>query len=138
LDNIVEKLRAITETANLHGLDPEAYAFVTRGLSHTIGMTGGEKRHVSGVELTRGIKDLLQKECGPMAPWLLKQWGINGAMDIGTIVFDLVGLSMLSKRDEDTIEDFREGLDPASDFPDDEEIDVNWNLMPVWTGSEAI
>ena len=125
-----EQYKGVIMAAEKSGLDPEAYRFVMRALGHTFEMLG-EKRHVTGRELVDGFRDLLRRECREMSPWLLRQWGVKTSIDIGRIVFDLIELKVLSKRDEDTIEDFREGLDASTDFSDPEEVSIDWRLMPI-------
>ena len=130
MENVLEGLRSLNAVAERSGIDPEAYRFLMRALGHTFEMVG-EKRHVTGRELTEGFKDLLRKECGSMSPWLLTLWGVTDSMSIGRMVFDLIELNMLDKRDEDTIEDFRDCMNVAVDFPENEDVALDWRLMPV-------
>lgn len=130
-------LLALVKKAEESGFDPQLYHFVRRGLDYTIKMTGksaeeGEKRHVTGQELVQGVKALAKLECAGMAPWLLRFWGVRNSRDIGRAVFDLIELGQLSKREEDTIDDFNDGLDFTADFPEDEDLNVDWNLMPIF------
>ena len=127
---MLDGLRSLNAIAERSGIDPEAYRFLMRALGHTFEMVG-EKRHVTGRELTEGFKDLLRKECGSMSPWLLMHWGVISSMHIGRMVFDLIELNMLAKRDEDTIDDFRDRMNVAADFPENENITLDWRLMPV-------
>ena len=87
-----------------------AYEFVMEALSYT------QKRfrrikHVTGIELLEGMKELLIHQYGPMALTVLRHWGIRSTEDFGHIVFNLVENKVLSKSDEDNIEHFRNGFD---------------------------
>jgi uncharacterized repeat protein (TIGR04138 family) len=93
----------------------EAYAFVMGALQHTVERLG-ERRHVTGQELLTGVRDLARERFGMMAPAVFSAWGIRKTEDFGRIVFNLVEAKVLSKRPEDTIDDFREGFDFATAF----------------------
>ena len=86
----------------------DAYDFVMEALSHA------QKRfkrvkHVSGKELLESAKDLLIDQYGPMALSILNHWGIRTTEDFGHIVFNLVNNKILSKTDEDSLNDFKDG-----------------------------
>jgi len=88
----------------------DAYAFVMEALSYT------QKRfkcakHVKGDELLRGIKDLLLRKFGPMTMVVLEYWGIKSTEDFGNMVFNLVENKVLSKTEDDNIEEFKNGYD---------------------------
>jgi len=57
------------------------------------------------------MKELLINKYGPMTITVLKHWGINNTEDFGNIVFNLVENRVLSKTEDDTIEEFRNGYD---------------------------
>ena len=84
---------------------PEAYVFVHDAIGHTWARLD-QRRHVTGKELLEGIKDLALKRYGPMARVVLNSWGIMTTDDFGVIVFNLVDAGVLSKTEEDHIEDF--------------------------------
>ena len=84
---------------------PEAYVFVHDALGHTWARLD-QRRHVTGRELLEGIRDLALKRYGPMAIAVLNSWGIRTTDDFGAIVFNLVDAGVLSKTEEDHIEDF--------------------------------
>lgn len=84
----------------------EAYTFVLAALHDTV--TKLEKpRHISGQELTEGIRAYALQQFGPMAKTVLNYWGIQETLDFGKIVFSLIEVKLLSKQPEDKIEDFR-------------------------------
>lgn len=89
---------------------PEAYVFVHDALGHTWSRLD-QRRHISGRELLEGIKDLALKRYGPMARVVLNSWGIRTTDDFGAIVFNLVDARVLSKTEEDHIEDFHAAYD---------------------------
>lgn len=84
---------------------PEAYVFVHDALDHTWSRLD-QRRHVTGRELLDGIKDLALHRYGPMATAVLNSWGIKTTDDFGAIVFNLVEAGILSKTEQDRIEDF--------------------------------
>lgn len=89
---------------------PEAYIFVHDALGHTWARLD-ERRHVTGRELLEGIKDLALKRYGRMAKAVLNSWGVKTTDDFGAIVFNLVGAGLLSKTEEDRVEDFHDVYD---------------------------
>ena len=95
----------------------EAYGFVVAGLTATVQAlpearrNSTETRHLSGGELLAGLVRIAREEFGPMAPMVFQEWGVRAAEDVGVIVFELVGAGQLSARPEDTLDDFRHGLD---------------------------
>lgn len=48
---------------------------------------------------------------GPMAKFLLQEWGVFTCGDFGEIVFNMIRGGILRKTDEDRLEDFQEGYD---------------------------
>lgn len=95
----------------------EAYGFVMAALGRTVQslpqkrLADPERRHLSGLELMRGVVALARSEFGPLAPTVFREWGLVAAADLGTLVFQLVGSGQLSARPEDRIEDFAAGPD---------------------------
>ena len=89
---------------------PEAYVFVHDALAHTWARLD-QRRHVTGRELLEGIRDLALKHYGPMAKAVLNSWGVKTTDDFGAIVFNMVNAGLLSKTEEDHVEDFRDVYD---------------------------
>ena len=54
---------------------------------------------------------MLIKKFGPMARTVLKFWGIESTEDFGNIIFNLVDNQVLTKTNEDHIDQFRNGFD---------------------------
>ena len=99
----------------------EAYHFVREGLDftqHKMARMSGAKdlRHVSGQELTDGMRQYALETYGPMAKLLLNEWGIHSTDDFGEIVFNLVENNLLAKTEKDTREDFAGGFDFGEAF----------------------
>ena len=87
-----------------------AYFFVLSALHHVMSALP-HPRHISGRELSEGVRDLSLDRFGPMARTVLEHWGIHTTEDVGQIVFALVEFGILVKQDEDIIEDFRDVYD---------------------------
>ncbi|MGH7469159.1 MAG: Minf_1886 family protein [Longimicrobiales bacterium] len=87
-----------------------AYLFVLSAL-HFVIQRLPEQRHISGRELTEGVRDLALEKFGPMARTVLEHWGIHATTDVGHIVFALVETGILIKQDEDTMHDFEQVFD---------------------------
>lgn len=103
-DNIKRKFGYIT---------PEAFEFVRQGLSHTVKSVHGEvpgddeTRNVSGQQLCLGLRDYAIKQYGLLARTVLDRWGIKRTDDFGRIVFAMVDIGLMSKTEDDRMEDFR-------------------------------
>lgn len=83
----------------------EAYSFVMAGLHDTV--TRFEKpRHVSGQELSEGLRRYALDQFGPMARTVLEYWGVSRTADFGRIVFHLIEAGLLRKTEEDSLRDF--------------------------------
>ncbi|WP_035615911.1 Minf_1886 family protein [Haloferula sp. BvORR071] len=90
--------------------DPLAYLFLKESLDFTLKRAAdsndGEGRHVTGVELCQGFRDLALQQFGPMSGTLMIEWGLRGTSDVGEMVFHLIEEQMFGKQDSDTREDF--------------------------------
>ncbi len=95
--------------------DPLAYLFLKEALDFTLKRAAegndGEPRHVTGVELCHGYRDLALQEFGPMAATLMVEWGIRESSDVGEMVFHLIDEQMFGRQDSDTKEDFAGAFD---------------------------
>ncbi len=96
----------------------KAYTFLLSALHHVLhGLP--EPRHISGRELTLGVRDLAIEQFGPLARTVLEHWGIRSTTDVGAIVFALVECGILIKQDEDRPEDFKDVFDFDQAFETD-------------------
>ncbi len=89
---------------------PDAYEFVMQAL-HFTQHKFNKETHVTGRELLEGIREFVIEQYGPMAKTVLAHWGITRTLDFGNIVFNMVDKKLLSKTDEDSIEDFKDVYD---------------------------
>lgn len=92
------------------GFSPEAYGFLMEVLEYTITELG-ERRHITALELLRGLCGRAKQRFGMLAFLILERWGIRESRDVGAIVFQLVDAGVLSRRDSDSVEDFNDTID---------------------------
>ncbi|MCA9286560.1 MAG: hypothetical protein KDA22_15150 [Phycisphaerales bacterium] len=96
----------------------EAFQFVRDGLSYTVASLHpdepeeptaelGASRHVSGQQLCMGLRDYAISQFGLLAPTVLEHWHIRRSDDFGRIVFAMIEHGLMSKTEEDTLDDFR-------------------------------
>lgn len=90
----------------------EAYFFIYSALDHTVRKLKRDheatavSRHVTGQELCRGIAEYGRDQFGPMVKSVFEHWGITETVHFGEIVFSLVRNGLMSKTEEDRLEDF--------------------------------
>ncbi len=118
---IPEPEKSIEEVVREVGRYPiEAYNFVQRGLGFTVQKTHGEKpkdqSHITGRQLSEGLREFAQALWGHMAGSVLTRWNLNCTEDFGRIVFAMVDNGFMQKTDDDTIDDFREVFDFRDTF----------------------
>jgi uncharacterized repeat protein (TIGR04138 family) len=87
-----------------------AYLFILSALHHVLSRLP-EPRHISGRELTFGVRDLAVERFGPLARTVLEHWGVQSTVDVGALVFALVECGVLIKQEEDRLEDFEDVFD---------------------------
>jgi uncharacterized repeat protein (TIGR04138 family) len=122
--------RSIEEVVAEVGLYPiEAYEFVRQGLSFTAERIAADvqakrrSRHVTGQELSMGLRDYAIAQWGLLARSVLRRWNITCTLDFGRIVFAMVEARMLSKTSTDTLDDFRNVYDFRAAFEAEYRID---------------
>jgi len=93
----------------------DAYEFVMQALYFTQKKIK-RQGHMSGKELSEGIRDFAIQEYGPMVKTLLCHWGITKTEDFGNIVFNMIGKKVLSKTEEDSVDDFKDVYDFEKTF----------------------
>ena len=86
---------------------PDAYEFVMQAL-HSTQARLKRRGHLQGGELLEGIRSLIIDQYGPMAGTVLRHWGVSSTLDFGHIVFNMVENRILSRTEEDSLEDFRD------------------------------
>lgn len=104
-EDILDRLRE--RHPRFHG---KAYLFILSAL-HEVMESMDHRRHISGGELSEGVRTLAIEEFGPMARTVLEHWGIHSTQDLGEIVFALVDAGVLVKEEQDRLEDFRDIFD---------------------------
>ena len=104
----------------------EAFEFVQAGLTYTQEriyeqerQLAVEERHIRGQEFCLGLRDLAIERWGLMAPVVLSNWKIQRTLDFGRIVFAMIDAGLMSKTDEDSIDDFRGVYDFGEAFSRD-------------------
>lgn len=113
MEDLYDKLERIADASGR--FDPKAYLFVLRGLEHARHRLQREG-HVSGQELTESIRLLAIAEFGPTAKIVLNGWGVEATEDFGRMVFQMIEGGLLSKTEEDTIDDFHDRFDFETEF----------------------
>lgn len=95
--------------------DPHVYGFMREALDFTIKLlkkpADGEARHVTGRELTDGIRQYAIREFGPLTKTVLNHWGVFTTEDFGNIVFLLISKGIFGKSENDSASDFANGYD---------------------------
>ena len=99
----------------------EAYLFIYDALQYTVERLGKadlprEQRHISGRDLLYGISEYGMEQFGPLTRSVFAHWGVHTTRDFGEIVFNLVNAHLMSKTDQDRIEDFVDLYDFAEEF----------------------
>jgi uncharacterized repeat protein (TIGR04138 family) len=93
----------------------DAYVFLRDSLDFTTKqqkkVKGATVRHVTGPELLGGVRQYALKEFGPLVMTVFDNWGIHSCEDIGNMVFNLIGVGIFGKTEEDSIEDFKHVYD---------------------------
>ncbi|MCX7995894.1 MAG: hypothetical protein N3A65_09040 [candidate division WOR-3 bacterium] len=84
----------------------EAYIFVLEALYYAREKFK-VKKHVTGQQLLEGIKELALDRFGALAKMVFEYWGVKETIDFGNIVFNMVEEGILSKTENDSIEDFK-------------------------------
>lgn len=101
--------------------DRLAYLFVRDGLEHAVkelkktdAARAKLSRHVTGRELSHGLRAYALDQYGPLALTVLQAWGVQETSHFGDIVYNLIEYNVFSKTENDRREDF----DHVFDFED--------------------
>ncbi|OGG51475.1 MAG: hypothetical protein A3F84_06950 [Candidatus Handelsmanbacteria bacterium RIFCSPLOWO2_12_FULL_64_10] len=119
-NDFVKRVEALAEQDGRYR--KEAYLFLYAALEYTVRRLGRDKaqtqaeRHVTGQELSRGVAEFAREQYGPMARPVLEHWGVRRTRDFGEMVFLLVNAGMMSKTEQDRIEDFADVYDFGKEF----------------------
>ena len=101
-----------------------SYGFVLEALQSVI-QSLDKPRHISGRELTEGVREKAIGAYGPLARTVLEHWGIHETDDVGRVVFAMVEQGLLVKEDEDQPEDFAN----LFDFEEAFEVNYPWSAQ---------
>ncbi|MEZ6188290.1 MAG: hypothetical protein R3F62_25220 [Planctomycetota bacterium] len=112
-DAPLQHLRSLVRTKRRFTL--EAYLFLREALDYAQTLVG-EKRHVTGTELLEGFRQHAIEQFGPLCHVVFKDWGVSSTGDVGEMVFDLVECELLSKTEDDRLEDFQDVYDFEEEF----------------------
>jgi uncharacterized repeat protein (TIGR04138 family) len=102
---VIEEICAVDERYK-----PDSYEFLMKALHYTQDRLNREA-HITGRQLLEGIRMFVIEQYGPMAKTVLKHWGITRTDDFGNIVFNMIGRGLLSKTEQDSIDDFKDVYD---------------------------
>lgn len=111
-----------TAIANIIKKDPrypfDAYQFLREAFEFTIkhlqlqpNTVYAHTIHIPGQKLLEGIREFALLQYGPMTLTVFNQWNISTGEDFGNMVFNLVQNGILSKTDNDSINDFKNSYD---------------------------
>lgn len=115
--------KPLQEVVDEVGLYPvEAFEFVQQGLSYTVKKVHAEltdpkaSRHISGQQLSHGLREYALGQWGLLARTVLRRWNVTSTLDFGRIVFALVAAGHLQKTEDDTLDDFKNAFDFRTAF----------------------
>lgn len=100
----------------------EAFVFLHEGLAHTIRTVHGEQlspdqnMHVSGQQLSEGLREYALLKYGMLARAVLTRWGIEQTLDFGRMVYALIDAGQFSRQESDSLDDFRDVYDFSAAF----------------------
>ena len=107
-EEIVEQI-----VANDQRYHREAYVFVRDSLRLTveIAIKAGHDSGVHANDVLNGLRDSAVKQFGPMAKFVLEQWGIHRCPDFGEILFNMADIGFLANSAKGCRTAFAEGFD---------------------------
>jgi len=126
----LELLRKITYLAEKDGrYHKESFIFILAAIEYTLSRLS-ERRHLTGQEFSKGIAEYAREQYGYLAPTVLAYWGITSTRDYGEIVYLLIGIGLMSKTEEDTIDDFYDvyEFDKEFEWPNTKPSDFSKNF----------
>ncbi|HEX2959149.1 MAG TPA: Minf_1886 family protein [Chitinispirillaceae bacterium] len=101
-----------------------AYDFVLNGLEFYLAGLG-EKRHVSGQEFSMGLLQFAQKQFGLLAMSVLNSWGVTKTDDFGHLVYNMIGIGLMSRQPNDAVEDFFDVIEFKTFFDNQEYFEID-------------
>ena len=117
----------------------QSYQFIFEALDYTASHLGKkynssieEERHVTGQELSEGIKQFAMEKFGYMTRIVLEQWGITKSGDFGEIVFNLVDSGLMGKTETDSLDDFKDLYDFYMEFDEKFKLEGDFDFSHSW------
>ena len=108
-----EEPKALQQLAAKTRYPIDAFHFVRRGLDYTVHRTHKNperlpenQRHVSGRQLSQGLREFAIEQYGALARTVLQRWRINRTEDFGRVVFAMVEGGLMQATEADTVRDF--------------------------------
>ena len=96
--------------------DRRAYGFMREGIEHAVKELRKREAerakiscHLTGRELSEGLRFYALEQYGPLAKTVLNGWGISETIHFGDIVYNLIDYNVFTKTESDRREDF-EGI----------------------------
>lgn len=108
VDKLKQGLVARLKENNLN-YAPELYHFVLDSiLNHVLleRLQGLSTHHLSPARICSLLLSQMQLQFGPLGPQIFKKWGVLGAEDIGSVVFDLADMDCLILQGDEKMGDF--------------------------------
>ena len=135
--NTWKKLQRIIKKDSRYSV--QSYQFIFEALDFTASKLGKkynssmeEERHVTGQELSEGIKQYALMKFGFMAMIVFGQWGIANSRDFGEIVFNLVDSGLMGKTETDSLDDFKDLYDFYSEFDEKFKLEGDFDFSHSW------
>ncbi len=132
-----KKLRKIVKKDCRYSM--QSYQFIFEALDYTASKLGKkynssleDERHVTGQELSEGIKQFALAKFGFMALIVFEQWGVANSRDFGEIVFNLVESGLMGKTNTDSIDDFKDIYDFHEEFDEKFKFDGSFDFSYSW------
>lgn len=131
------KLQRIIEKDNRYSV--QSYQFIFEALDFTASRLGRkynssseEERHVSGQELSEGIRQYALRKFGFMTRTVFELWGITNSRDFGEIVFNLVDSGLMGRTESDSLDDFKDLYDFQTEFEGKFKFEGNFDYSYSW------
>ena len=101
----------------------EAYRFVQESLEFTRRKLT-RRGHVTGRELSEGVRDLALDRFGLLAKTVLNEWGICSTGNVGDIVYNMIEAKIMVKQDSDSRQDFDDVYDFSNAFQTEFKLEI--------------
>jgi len=104
-----EAVEVIQRLSKQYNYYREAYLFTLEVIhlsSQKIKKSEGKPRHLSCGEFANEFVDFAKLKFGILADTVLEQWNVHTSKDIGILVFSLIESGMMSKNENDSLEQF--------------------------------